>query len=303
MGKEEAKGWKLIPDEKGTAVTVREAARRVIAGESANAVTTDFNRRGVLSADGKKWSAHALRSILRQPNLMQGILTAGEWSQLQSAMDERKRKKYVKTLGRDSITLDLVFCERCGAKIYRLHTNGRTLGRCRNELKRADASTPCRLPHVPYGLLTEVVRKDVQAHWDDLIETRVTDATRRLRVEEIETELIGLAAELAARRIDRAEFTDRQLKLLDERDALEAADTSEPDWRPTGETVGQRWERLSDAERRLWLLRIGTTYTVDCEEHPSKGRRWRFESSWVVEADPLGQAPDPPRRERIVRPS
>src|SRR6516164_8485498 len=42
-GKDDADGLKLIPDEKGTAITVREAARRVIAGESVNAVTVDFN--------------------------------------------------------------------------------------------------------------------------------------------------------------------------------------------------------------------------------------------------------------------
>jgi site-specific DNA recombinase len=295
-GKDEAKGWKLVPDENGSAVTVREVARRVIAGESVNAVTADFNRRHILSADGEMWRALVLRRILRRPVLMQGILTANEWSQLQSALDERKKKQYVKTLGRDTITLDLMFCGRCGAKIYRTTDGPRVYGRCRNELKRSEAWKECYLPHIPYHLLKEVVAKDIEAHADDLIETRVTDATRRLRVEEIETDLIGLTAELAARRIDRAEFSERQLKLLDERDALETADSS-PRWEPTGETVGQRWERLSNAERRLWLLRIGTTYTVDCEEDPKRGRRWRFASSWRT----MGEAADTEFRERIIR--
>jgi Recombinase len=237
----------------GTATTMREAARRVIAGESVNAVTADFNHRGVLSADGKLWKALTLRRILRQPVLLQGILTAAEFSQLQSALDERKHNKYVKTLDRDAITLDLMLCARCGAKIYRATEGPRVYGRCCNELKRSEAAQPCFLPRVPYELLKDVVTKDIQDHADDLIETRVTDATRRLRVEEIETELIELAAELAGRRIDRDEFTTRQGKLLDERDALETAD-SFADWQKTGETVAQRWERLSNAERRLWLL-------------------------------------------------
>jgi site-specific DNA recombinase len=297
-GKDDCDGWKLTTDEKGTAIVVREAARRVIAGESPNAVTADFNRRGVLSADGKLWKALSLRRILHKPVLLQGILTSAEWSQLQSALAERKRNKYVRTLGRDAITLDLVFCGRCGAKIYRWNNEGRTFGRCRNELKRSEALEPCHLPAVPYDLLKDVVTKDIQAHADDLIETRVTDATRRLRVEQIETELIELAAELAARRINRAEFTERQIKLLDERDALETAD-SFPEWEITGETVGQRWERLSDAERRLWLLRIGTTYSVDCEEDDSKGRRFRFESSWRT----MGDTAESDFRERIIRAS
>jgi hypothetical protein len=298
-GKDDCDGWKLTPDEKGTAVTLREAARRVIAGESVNAVTADFNRRRVLSADGKLWKALTLRRILHQPVLLQGILTAAEWSQLQSALAERKRNKYVRTLDRDAITLDLVFCGRCGGKIYRWHNtnkSGKTYGRCRNELKRSEAAQPCHLPHVPYGLLTDAVTKDIQAHADDLIETRVTDATRRLRVEEIESELIELAAELAARRVDRAEFTERQIKLLDERDALETSD-SLPEWQGTGETVGQRWERLSGAERRLWLLRIGTTYTVDRVDEPGR-YKWVFESSWREVSD----AAESEFRERIARP-
>jgi site-specific DNA recombinase len=302
MGKGEATGWKLVPDEKGTAITVREAARRVIAGESVNAVTADFNRRDVLSADGKLWKALTLRRILRHPHLMQGVLTAHEWNQLQAALNARRRNQYVRTLDRDAITLDLVFCERCGAKVYRWHDKkyNRTYGRCRNELKRAEAVRPCHLPHVPYEILQEAVSKDVEAHGDDFIETRVTDATRRLRAEEIERELIELAAELAARRLDRAEFTSCQNALLDERDALEAADTAPPQWQPARETVRQRWERLSDAERRLWLLRIGTTYTVDREtSEDGKTRRWVVKSSWREVDGPDWDSAE--YRERIVR--
>jgi site-specific DNA recombinase len=296
-GKDDAEGWKLIPDEKGAAITVREAARRVIAGESVNAVTADFNHRGVLSADGKLWKALTLRRILRKPYLLNGILTSAEWDQLQSALAERQRNRYIRTQGRDSITLDLVFCGRCGGKIYRCPDSqeNKFYGRCRNELKRSEAAQPCYLPRVPYELLEELVRKDIQAHENDLIETRITDATRRLRAEEIETDLIELTAELAARRIDRAEFTARQIKLLDERDVLATAD-SFPEWQETGETVGECWARLSDAERRLWLLRIGTTYTVDREEESGRWR-WRFTGSWRT----AGDAAEAEFRERIRR--
>jgi site-specific DNA recombinase len=297
-GKDEADGWKLVPDEKGTAITVRESARRVIAGESVNAVTADYNRRGVLSAEGKLWKALTLRRILRKPILMQGILTTAEWSQLQNALDERRRAQYVRTLGRDSLTLDLMFCGKCRAKIYRWHNKdtGKTYGRCRNELKRSEVAQPCNMPPIPYEMLREAVVADILMHKDDLIETRMTDVTRRLRVEEIESELIELATELAARRIDRGEFTARQKKLLDERDALETADDS-PEWRKTGETVGEHWERLSDAQRRLWLLRIGAIWLVHCEiSEDGKSRRW-IVRQWAQaenEAD---------RRERIVRPA
>jgi site-specific DNA recombinase len=295
----ECQGWKLEPDENGTARVLREAARRVIVGESANAVTADFNRRGVLSADGLLWKALSLRRMLRHPALMDGIISVAEWNQLQDALNARRRNQYVRTLGRDAITLDLIFCERCGSKVYRWHDKkyNRTYGRCRNELKRAEAAHPCHLPHVPYEILEEGVSKDIEAHRDDFIETRITDATRRLRAEEIERELIELAAELAARRLDRAEFTARQTALLDERDALETADST-PQWKMTGETVGQQWDRLSNAERRLWLLRIGTTYTVDREDsEDGTEHRWLVKSSWRS----LDESDQGNFRDRVVR--
>lgn len=154
------------------------------------------------------------------------------------------------------ITLDLVFCGRCGAKVYRCRDGNKVWGRCRNELRRSEALAPCFLPRIPYDVLRDLVIKDIQAHWGYLIVARVTDATRRLRAEEIERDLMELAVELAARRIERGEFLNRQTELLDERDALETAE-GQPQWNPTGETVGQRWEHLGDPERRLWLLRIG----------------------------------------------
>jgi len=287
----DCKGWKLVPDEDGTARVLREAIRRVIAGESTNAVIADFNRRGVLSVEGLPWKPLTMRRIMRKPALMDGIVSPAEWNQLQNALNERRHHQYVRTLHRDAITLDLVFCARCGAKIYRVRDETRVYGRCRNELKRSEATEPCLLPRIHYAALEEAVSGEVLARKDDLIETRVTDATRRLRAEDIDRDLMELSAELASRRIDRAEFTERQTALLDERDALEKADST-PQWEPTGETVGERWERLSGAERRLWLLRIGVTFTLDRETREDGMRRWLMVASWS-DSDEY--------RERVIR--
>jgi site-specific DNA recombinase len=52
----------LHPDE---APIVREAARRVLAGESMRSVTADLNERGVRSSSGIFWTQRALRTMLR----------------------------------------------------------------------------------------------------------------------------------------------------------------------------------------------------------------------------------------------
>jgi site-specific DNA recombinase len=292
-------GWVLVPDADGTARIVAEAAHRAISGEAPNAIIADFNRRGIKAADGGVWKAVVLRKILRNPALMSGILTSAEFGQLQLALDERKRNRNVRTLGRDSMLLDLVYCGKCGGKLYRWHRKrqDRFYGRCRNELKRSEVETPCDMPMVPYEVLESAVTQDIiSEHGTDVIETRVTDATRQARIDAIDRELIGLAGKLASKQVDRSAFTTRQAELLDERDELEQAD-SEPRWETAGETVAQRWERLSDAERRLWLLRIGTTYSANRETKREDGRtyaRWAVMSSWRA-------VDDPARRERVVR--
>jgi site-specific DNA recombinase len=298
-------GYRLVPDSDGTARVVTEAAHRVIAGESVHAVTADFNLRGVRPADAGRdngycgrWKQWVLRKILRNPALLNGILTAQEYGQLQLALDERAVSRTVRTTGRDSALLDVMFCGRCGGKIYRWKRGEVVWARCRNHALRSEAAAPCNLPQVRYEVLESVVRQDVLTeHGDDLIEVKVTDALRQARIDAIDRELISLAGKLAARQVDRADFTGRQAELLDERDSLESA-ASAPAWQRAGETVRERWERLSGAERRLWLLRIGTTYTADRITRTEGGKKiaeWKITSSWRP-------ASDQGYRERVVRP-
>ncbi|HUY49624.1 MAG TPA: recombinase family protein [Streptosporangiaceae bacterium] len=51
----------IVPAE---AAIIREAATRVLAGESARSIVRDLNDRAVPSATGKIWSALVLRQIL-----------------------------------------------------------------------------------------------------------------------------------------------------------------------------------------------------------------------------------------------
>jgi DNA invertase Pin-like site-specific DNA recombinase len=289
------KGWKLVPDEADRAPKAREAAERIISGESVHAVAVDFNRRGITTSDGKMWLAGTLRKVMLNPAMI-GLIGPEKYGQLKLAIKERTVNRQVRTLDRSSLLLDIVFCGECGGKIYRWYRKERDryYGRCRNEMKRGQVSVQCRAPMVPYEVLTEAVTHDLMQHKDWIIETRVTDMTRRLRAEQIELNLDSLNAERAARTIGRAEFEQRQRPLLDELDALESADSS-PEWVDTSETVGQRWERLNDAERRLWLLRIGTTWTVERVTR-GDGKAWRVASTWRA-------ADDPTYRERVIRPN
>lgn len=281
-------GYHLVPDEKGTARIITEAARRVIAGESVHAVASSFNVRGIKSTDGKIWKQFVLRKALRNTALMDGILNPAEFSQLQQALDLRAVNRTVRTTGRDSVLLDIVFCGRCGGKIYRWKRDEIVYGRCRNHALRGETVKPCNLPQMHYDMLEEMVYSMfMEEHEDDEIEERITDATRQMRIDEIDRDLIRLAGEQAEGRVTREEFRLRQDVLLDEKDALKDADNA-VEWRGTRELAKSRWDRLSEAERRLWLIRIGITYSVD-----------RVNGAWVLESSP--QRNDAKLRERFVR--
>jgi site-specific DNA recombinase len=298
LAPDKPKGWKLVPDEQDRAPKIREAAERVISGESVHAVAVDFNRRGIPTSDGKMWLAATMRKVLSNPamiGLLGGEKSGGEkFGQLKLAIKARGENRQVRTLDRSSLLLDVLFCGQCGGKVYRWRRkeNGKHYGRCRNEMKRGQVATPCDAPMAPYGILEKRVTDDLLTEYGGWrIETRITDATRAMRADSIDRELIELAAEFAAKRIDRHEFTKRQGELLDEQEALEAAESA-PEWDRTGDTVAQRWGRLSEAERRLWLLRIGLTWRV-----------YRQDSGeWQVLQDMRSLTTFAARRERIVRP-
>lgn len=51
------------------AVVIREAARRVLAGDSLRGIATDFNARGIPSPAGAPWQGITLRQLIRRPSL------------------------------------------------------------------------------------------------------------------------------------------------------------------------------------------------------------------------------------------
>lgn len=61
----------VVPEQ---AALVRDAADRVLAGESLYVITRTWNERGDRTANGKEWSEKALAQIMRNPAL-KGIRT------------------------------------------------------------------------------------------------------------------------------------------------------------------------------------------------------------------------------------
>lgn len=117
----------IIPHE---AAVIREAARRVRAGESLRTLVREFDARGVATARGARWSMHALRGILLNPGLAgvrtlggavvgpavwEAILTEEESAQLRAVLTDPARR-VTRPLRRYLLT-GLVYCSYCGTKL------------------------------------------------------------------------------------------------------------------------------------------------------------------------------------------
>jgi DNA invertase Pin-like site-specific DNA recombinase len=110
------------------AVLIREAAQRVIHGDSLRAIAGDWDRRGISTVRGRPWRITSLRDILRSPrntglrqhhdrtNTVEAewpaIIDRETWKQLQVILDNPARKP--RPVRRDYILRGLLRCSECG---------------------------------------------------------------------------------------------------------------------------------------------------------------------------------------------
>ena len=112
------------------AALVREAARRILAGESLLAVCRDWNARSIPTVTGKRWIVDTLRRMLYAPRLSaqverhgeiigpgkwEPIITPEETAQLRTMLDERSRAR-MRPVRRYLLT-GLLRCGLCGARL------------------------------------------------------------------------------------------------------------------------------------------------------------------------------------------
>jgi DNA invertase Pin-like site-specific DNA recombinase len=108
---------------------VREAARRLLAGETLKAVSRDFNDRGIPTPSGGEWYFHELQSLIKRPSMAGQITYKGEtvgtlpgepvldaptWAALQALLASRRRGP---TPNRYLLSAGMMRCGWCGAKL------------------------------------------------------------------------------------------------------------------------------------------------------------------------------------------
>jgi site-specific DNA recombinase len=111
---------------------IREAVRRLIAGDSLRGIVTDWEKRGVRSQFGNLWRNVNLRRCLLSPRLVgmreyngqlipgdwQPIISMEEWQAVKAILEDPARFKYERGGLPRYLLSGMVHCGICGAKLY-----------------------------------------------------------------------------------------------------------------------------------------------------------------------------------------
>jgi DNA invertase Pin-like site-specific DNA recombinase len=295
-------GLSIIPEE---ATVVREAAERVLAGESLRAVCNDLNRRGVRTTVGGGVSARNLRKILLSPRIA-GIIdhhTAGRLrGQWPGIITEELRARLVALLNdparrmnrgapRRWLLSGTLRCAECGTKLvhqgYPINDRHqrRAQYRCRPEEIRG-----CGKVSISQHLIEPYLVEAVLSRLDGVrVDAGSSDADDQHDIDALATDraqLDELASLYAKRTITahewiraRAEIDDR-IAQRNRRLAEHTVDHRLRDLLARGATIRQAWPNLPAEQQRSI---IGTLLERVNVHRAEKGRAFnpgRLEPVW-----------------------
>ena len=259
-------GLTLVIDE-AEAELVREAARRILAGDTLYGVSTDWNARGIATKYGKRWMGQTVRNMLTghavigaqshkgEPlrdehgmirEVFPPVLDRSTWDQLRRRLVkpvDRKPSRRLPAL----LLAGIAVCDECGTKFYARRKGGNR--RDRYECGGARTGKGCGVGSViADDLDAEVIRQLMdRAGWhlvirrvevatdntDALAEVQeaITETTRRLAEDDgDEADTLARLSDLKARRAvlrQTPEVTEEAEPLGTLRDYWKAADFAE----------------------------------------------------------------------------
>jgi site-specific DNA recombinase len=261
---------------KAEAKLIKEAARRVLEGESLRRIAIDWNAREIPASSGGKWVVTSLRQLLTGPRLAglrvhQGeVIADAEWpailhrdthERLRAVLGDPRRAQ----LGRPAVYLlaGLLRCSRCGAKMH--------------SSRRPDGSRRYMCPPAPTGCgriavvsepLETLIAEAVMVRIDTRKVRRAMATPKRKRKRphddgddfaSIERDLEDLASDYGEGRVTRREWVAARAPLERRRDEARRAISSTVDEHvleplARGDDVRANWEKL-DIDRRRAVIR------------------------------------------------
>lgn len=289
---------------KDEAKLIKEAAKRILSGESLRSVAADWNDRGIKTVTGKDWSQQVLRRIMTSGRIAglrehKGeIVGEAEWEPIIDDVTHNRlrtrlldpARRTTKTNARKYLLTGIAVCGNCGAKLVaRPREDGARRYACVSGPGFGGCNTIFRMAEPVEDLVTEAVfealdtpelTKQLHAQADSRSEeAELLDAIREeeAKLEELATDhydkrLITKAEYLSVRdgiqgRIDNLR---RELAKLDQGTVLAHLPSG-------GKALRQRWE-----ERGLdWRRAVVSTVVDSVKVHPAVKGNNRFDPTKV----------------------
>lgn len=296
------------PDE---AEVIRDAAARLLAGESTRSIVMDFIGRGMVTSTGKVWRVDTLSRLMQSPRIAglrhdengnpvvatwQPIIDRRTHDRIVALFDARRRGPQTRT-ARKYLLSGMLRCGKCGGPMtsvpvrnvprYRCLSPG--LGGCQGVVivqHHADAETVRKvLEYLDSPKLTKALKRAQQAA--DKTESRISVLADRLRDDR--AQLVELGDAYADGTLDRAEYrrlTERLRSRIDDAEMeLARGATSGPAAvnAGQGEMLRMAWEHMTLEERRQVLGAVVDKVIIEPATRPygvfNPGRvqpRWRW---------------------------
>jgi site-specific DNA recombinase len=291
------------------AALIRQAADRLVAGDSLRAIVAGWNRDGITTPTGRAWAPYTLKRLLLSPRVRglrqhQGaILGRAVWpaildseqaelvARLLTNPDRASRSRFT---GRSYLLTSILECGACHARLYGgLHTDSRS-GRKYPiySCKRGPGFEGCGKVHQ----LTEPIDDLVSEAILDALDSPKLDAVLRARAEHSQegqlfdrlqtdrTRLVQLGDDYGDGTIDKPTYVRQKARLTERIDTVQraldqiAAARTLVSLPPAGQ-IRSEWEKATIDQRRAIIAAVVEKVLL----HPTgSGHRrvWRIKGGW-----------------------
>lgn len=294
-------GYRAVRDDKTGAIVarvidqdeaevLREAARRILAGESLRSVYRDFNSRGIAGPTDKGWSHRTLARVLQSPTyagkrVHKGAVVPGTWDPIFTEDEHVALSTLLSDPNRvvsrgctpKHLLTGIAVCGVCGGRVFRLLDRGREAYVCRDGFHVSRSKEPTDL------LVTEAVISGLED--PGLLETvQVLAGVPKQQLSEaqiLQARLDKLADECADEKITVGSFRRMEARLLRQIDEAKARARRAALAPIVIDTVGPnaraRWESYT-LEKKRDLIRA----LVRVRLMPTGGRTGKFDPDSVA---------------------
>ncbi len=249
----------IVPRE---AELIREAARRLLAGESIRAILRDWNDRAETGTRGRPWTSVSLRQVLTNRRLIGLHPETGERAAWPPILDKRTHDALVRLYaepgrlrsrrGERYLLTGLLWCGVCGERM-----TGRPSGRDRRYGCGAHGGR-AHLSISAFRLEGHVVDRasEERPDWDEpQVADPADNAELLAQLDDVDARIASWAAEAARAGLRASDIAAGHEALAAERDELEAALAQPPAPKVSG------WDQI-EPETRAWLEAVIERVTV-----------------------------------------